>query len=328
MARAAQVFRGAAAVFGGAVNALFGSGLRRPLDLDPGFADDRLPDDLDAYLAASEAKVRGIVPGTEKRILWAGQRGMITDYAVVYLHGFSATSQEIRPVPDSVAQALGANLHFMRYAGHGLPGAELAGPTAQDWMHDTAEALAIGRRIGRKVIVISTSTGGTLAAEAALRPEMIRDVAGIVFISPNFGIRARAAALLSWPLARYWAPWVAGAERCFAARGADHARYWTICYPTIALLPMAALARHAARQNYGHVATPALFVFTEADQVVSAAATARVAAGWGAAVAITQPVLGPGDDEYSHVIAGDILSPHMSAPVSARILEWVRALAP
>ncbi|MCB2109910.1 MAG: alpha/beta fold hydrolase [Defluviimonas sp.] len=301
-------------------------GPREPLGLVPAFDAAALPEDLDTYLATREATVGGITPGVEKRILWAGARGAVTDWAVIYLHGFSATSEEIRPVPDRVAQALGANLYFTRFAGHGLGPDRFAGPSVNDWMIDTAEALAIGKRIGRRVLVIATSTGGTLAAEAALQPSLASGMDGIVFVSPNFRLKPPVAALLTWPLARRWVPLVAGSERCFAPQNPDHAKYWTTCYPTVALLPMAALAEHARLADYKSVRVPALFLFARADQVVSAAETEAVAARWGGSVSVVEQVAGPGDDPYSHVIAGRILSPSRSAPVSELIAIWARNL--
>jgi hypothetical protein len=63
-----------------------------PLRAAP-FDEATLPADLDGYLAAREGIIPGIVPGTEKRIVWAGQPGVRTPLAVVYIHGFSATSE-------------------------------------------------------------------------------------------------------------------------------------------------------------------------------------------------------------------------------------------
>ena len=37
----------------------------------------------------------------------------------------------------------------------------------KDWVFDLSEALEIGRKIGEKIIIIGSSTGGTLAAVAA-----------------------------------------------------------------------------------------------------------------------------------------------------------------
>lgn len=85
-------------------------GPREPVDGEITFEPGALGEDLDAYLAASEAAFDDIIPGTEKRIVWAGEPGARTDTVILYLHGFSATSEEIRPVPDQVAANLGANL--------------------------------------------------------------------------------------------------------------------------------------------------------------------------------------------------------------------------
>ncbi|MGB7320892.1 MAG: alpha/beta hydrolase, partial [Albidovulum sp.] len=121
-----------------AVAGLFAFGPREPLVLVPDFDAQSLPADLDAYLATREAVFDDIVPGSEKRIVWAGDPGQKTETAIIYLHGFSATSEEVRPLPDNVASELGANLFFTRFAGHGRTGPALSGPTAQDWMVDLA----------------------------------------------------------------------------------------------------------------------------------------------------------------------------------------------
>lgn len=297
-----------------------------PVDTGIAFDEGGLPDDLDRYLAAAEARIEGITPGTEKRIVWAGATGERTALSVVYLHGFSGSSEELRPVPDRVAKALGANLYFARLAGHGLQGAALAGVSAGDWLEDTAEALGIGRRIGREVLVIATSTGGTLAAIAATDPGRIDAVKGVVFVSPNFRLRHRAAPLLTAPFARYLVPLLAGPEIGFAPQNERHGRYWTTRYPSVAAIPMAALVAHARGLDYAGVTTPALFLYSPDDQVVSPRATRRVAARWGGAAEVLEVELGPGDDPYAHVLAGDVLSPGLTAPVTAAILDWVRRL--
>jgi alpha-beta hydrolase superfamily lysophospholipase len=313
-------------LFVGAAVVFWAVGPREPAEVVPAFDAAALPAVLDAYLADREATVGGIVPGAEKRIVWAGDAGAKTPWAVVYLHGFSATAEEIRPVPDEVAAALGANLYFTRLAGHGVGSDRFAGPTVNDWMIDTAEALAIGRRIGERVLIISTSTGGTLAAEAALQADLRDEMDGIVFISPNFGVQAWAARLLDWPLARRWVAAVAGQERCFEPVNDVHARYWTTCYPTVALLPMAALVRHAVAQDYAGVTTPALFLFSPQDQVVSPQATEAFAARWGGPAIVERITVGAGDDPNSHVIAGDALSTSMTGPVADRIIGWAKGL--
>ena len=285
-----------------------------------------LPDDLDAWLADSEARFPGILPGTARRIVWAGEAGKRTPLAVVYLHGFSASLHEIRPVPDEVARLLGANLYFVRLTGHGQDGEALAAATAEDWLADTAQAMAIARRLGDRVVVIGTSTGATLASFAAVDPEMSKGLAGVVMISPNFGLRPFAAHLLDLPLAPVWGPWVAGAERSFVPVNADHARYWTLRYPTAALFPMAALVRQARTLDLAAATMPLLLIHAAADQVTDPARLQAVADGWGGTVSREEREMTAGDDPYAHVIAGDILSPGQTEAVIARIVDWAQGL--
>ncbi len=296
------------------------------VDTEISFDPNSLTNDLDGFLQNEEHQFSDIVPGAEKRIVWAGEKGQKTALSVIYLHGYSATSEEVRPLPDIIASSLKANLFYTRLAGHGRGGAAMAEPSAGDWLDDTAEALAIGRRLGDRVLIISTSTGATLAAIAATDPEMSKDLAGIVMISPNFGVRNLAARILDLPLARYWGPVVAGKERSFPVLNEKHAKYWTTTYPTIALFPMAALVRYAKRLDYAQAKTPAMFIYAEADQVIDPAAIPPVVAAWGGPTRVEKRVVGPKDDPYSHVIAGNTLSPSQTAPLAALILDWVRGL--
>lgn len=313
-----------ALVLGGVAVLAFGP--REPVDRRISFDAATLGADLDSWLAEAEAAIPGLRPGAEKRILWAGAPGAVTPLSIVYLHGFSATSQEIRPVPERVAEILGANLHFTRLAGHGRDGAALAEPVAGDWLEDTAEALAIGRRIGGRVLVIATSTGGTLAAIAASDPEMSERVAGMVLISPNFGLENPAARLLSLPFVRQWGPLVAGRERVVAPLNEAHAAHWTLRYPSVATVAVKALVDHAAGLDLSAARMPALFIWSEGDSVVSPAATGRAADRWGGPVQRELRVMGPGDDPSSHVIAGDILSPGQTDETVDLIARWASGL--
>lgn len=287
----------------------------------PGF------DDPVAYLAAREGAVADLRPGAQARVVWANDPGARSDLVILYLHGFSAGPEEIRPVPDYVAAALGANLVFARLAGHGRDGAAMAEPRAGDWIADAALFLDIARAVGDRVVIIGTSTGGTLAAYAATDPGMAADVAGIVFLSPNFALADPLGALLQWPLARHWVPLVAGRERSFTPINAAQAAHWTTTYPTVATVTLGTLMRELGRRDPGGARIPALFLFSDADQVVSAQATRDMAARWGGPVTLSPQTLPRnGADPFAHVIAGDILSPSMTAPVTARIVNWIDAL--
>lgn len=297
-----------------------------PVETDVSFQPRRFGEGVQVYFESVESAYDDITEGVEKRVIWAGQAETRTPLSVLYIHGFSATSEEIRPVPDRVAEALGANLVYTRLTGHGRSGAAMAEARAGDWMADTAEALAAARAVGDEVIVISTSTGGTLVALAMLDPMMRERVKGAVFISPNFGLNDPLAWILTLPAARSFVPLIAGKERSWGAVNALQEKYWSTRYPTVAVLPMAALVKEALGRDYSGVTVPALFHYATADQVVDAAATARFAQGWGGAVS---EVLLPEDavvEESHHVLAGDIVSPERTDDAVEMLLKWINGL--
>ena len=68
-----------------------------------------VPADVDSFVAATEATVPGIRDGDGKRVVWATPEAPApTPVAVVYLHGFSADPHELDPVPQRLADSLGA----------------------------------------------------------------------------------------------------------------------------------------------------------------------------------------------------------------------------
>lgn len=277
-----------------------------------------------AQIAASEAQVPNLRAGCEKRIIWAGDEASRTDYAVLFIHGFSASPEEIRPLPDLVAQDLGANLHFTRLTGHGQDGPAMGRATLAAWRADVAEALEIAQTIGKRVIVIGCSTGCTLATLALAEGAKAH---AMVHVSPNFGLSNRIAqALLDMPRAADWSHFLVGRERKFSVQSEDHAAYWTLTYPTKAVHVMADTVRAATGADLQGITTPALFCFNEADQVVSARETRKVMARWGAPVDSYLFQQGPEDDEMGHLMAGDIFSPRQTGPAVARILAWLKAL--
>jgi alpha-beta hydrolase superfamily lysophospholipase len=278
--------------------------------------------DVDAYLAKAEARFGDIKSGAQKRVVWAETPGQATDWSVLYVHGFSACSEEIRPVPDLAADALGANLVYTRLQGHGRSDEALGEGTLQGWLEDTSEALALARHVGRRVLAISTSTGGTLLAAAAVDPDAMERVAGLAFMAPNFAINSPFAPMLGWPAARHWLPLIAGRRRRFDVRNPQHGRYWNTDYPSLAVFPVAEAVDLVRGLDMSRAKVPALFRFTEEDKVVRPAATHRVVAAWGGPTRVEQPKMGPGDDIQSHVIAGDILSPGQSQSTVAAILDW------
>ena len=153
---------------------------------------------LEKYITAKES-LHKLRPNNQARIVWADDSiRQPTPYSIVYLHGFSASQEEGDPVHRNIAKKFGCNLYLSRLAEHGIDTAEqLINLTADTYWESAKEALAIGRRLGKKVIVMGTSTGGTLALQlAATYPE---EVAGLVLYSPNLAINDPNAWILNNP---------------------------------------------------------------------------------------------------------------------------------
>ena len=300
-------------------------GPRVTVDTTIRFDPSVIGDDPQAYLAREEAAVPNIREGLDKEIIWTNPLVHArTKLAIVYIHGFSASKGEIRPLPDDVAEELEANLFYTRLTGHGQDGGAMAEGSVNAWINDYEEALAIGRAIGDQVIVIATSTGASLATWAATQPGASDGVAAIAFISPNFGVKASGAEVLTLPWGREIAELVGGKERSFPARNALHEKFWTTRYPMAATLPMAALTELAYRAPVEKTTIPALFIFSDADKVVRPDRTREVAGRWGGSHELV-PVDDTGDPD-NHVIAGDALSPQTTGFLTERIVVWVKAL--
>jgi len=286
--------------------------------------------DLDGWLAAGERLVSlqtELIPDTEKRIRWqSGPTRQKTDYAVVYLHGFSATRQEIAPVAERVAEALSANLFETRLSGHGLVRDPLTGVRAEDWLGDAAEALAIGAAIGERIVLMGTSTGATLALAMAGHPSF-EGVDTLVLISPNFAPSDPSAEFLTWPGGPQLAWMIAGETRSWEPRNTLQARFWATTYPMDAVIEMMRLVKYVRSKLPLQLDQSILTIYSPADAVVDAA---RIRDAF-------EQIDGPrrflleipsSGDPSNHVLVGDIMSPQTNDRVVESIVRFVEGKNP
>ena len=283
-----------------------------------------LPENIEAWLADTEQAITAqyaLIPETEKRVTWHGEAGARTPYAVVNLHGFSATRQETAPLAELVAAALGANLFETRLTGHGHTEQPMHAVSAEDWLADTAEALAIGARLGEKTVVIGTSTGGTLAL-AMSGHRAAATVSDIVVISPNVQPSDGKAAWLTRPAGPLLARLIAGDTRSWQAHNERQARYWTTSYPIDAAVEVMRLVDLLNTQLPMHLEQNLLVLLSPGDTVVSPEATKDA---FGRIDAPRKRLIEINDagDPSNHVLAGDILSPDSTDDIAAAIVEFV-----
>jgi alpha-beta hydrolase superfamily lysophospholipase len=227
--------------------------------------------DLDQYLRDREARFAKVKPDLASGIVWLDPvKKDKTPLSVIYLHGFSASRGETAPLMDNVAHDIGANLYYPRLNCHGMDdgGESCADVTAQDWLDDSREALAIGRRIGEKVVIVGMSTGAPLAIELAFENEQAKDLAALVLISPNHSPRAFGAQIVSGPLGAQLAHLLIGKYRSFPPSNAAHGYFWTTRYRSEAVVAMMDLVNYVRGLDFSEIKIPVLTLYTHNDKVV------------------------------------------------------------
>lgn len=197
-------------------------------------------EELEEMIKKRETKNAKIKKDNESRIIWYDSIPKKTEYSIVYLHGWSASQGEGDPVHLQTAKEFGCNLFLPRLAGHGLQEKEaMLNLTADDLITSAKEAIAIGKLIGNKVILMGTSTGGTLALHLASgNPE----IAALILYSPNIEIFDKSSKLLSKPWGLELAKKVKGSNyHSFVPDSELKAQYWTTEYRLEALTHLQAL---------------------------------------------------------------------------------------
>ena len=146
---------------------------------------------------AKEKNTDFIKPDNESRILFVDSLPKKTDYCLLYLHGFSASPKEGYPVNVDFAKRYHMNAYFPRLYGHGLETPNnLVDMTPDKLINSAKEALRIARQLGDKVILMSTSTGGTLSLILAAENP---DIEALILYSPNIEMFDDMTKILTYP---------------------------------------------------------------------------------------------------------------------------------
>lgn len=154
--------------------------------------------DIEKFVENNDADLP-IKKDNGSRIIWADElKKERTPYSLLYLHGFSASWYEGYPAHIKFAETFGCNLYLPRLASHGIETEEALLDMTPDRLWESAkEALMVACTLGEKVIIMSTSTGGTLGLKLAC--DFPQYVDGLILYSPNIRINKGRAFLLSKP---------------------------------------------------------------------------------------------------------------------------------
>ncbi|HEY6503268.1 MAG TPA: alpha/beta hydrolase [Chitinophagaceae bacterium] len=268
------------------------------------------PAALEKYIADHEA-LHKLKPDNEARVIWFNDSVKEkTEFAIVYLHGFSATQEEGDPVHIDIAKKFGCNLFLSRLEDHGIDTTEpLLGFTVDRFWNSAKEAYAIGKQLGNKVILVATSTGGTLALKlAAEYPE----IAGLLLLSPNIAINDP----LAWVANNHWglqiANLVKGKYNTASDSSAIYKQYWNYQYRIEAVVQMQELLETTMKEStFQKVKQPVLVLYyfkddEHQDKVVKVSAMKRMFSQLGTAENLKRMVAVPNAGD--HVIGSYIKS--------------------
>lgn len=264
-----------------------------------------LPEDLTEYLKAFESQFE-IKPENEKVIYFSDSKKK-TELSFVFVHGFSASRKEVSPLFEDVAGKLKGNIFFTRLTGHGQDGEALGAARVEDWSQDITEAIAIGKKIGKKVIVGCSSTGCSLVLHYL--NSFPKAIDGLIMISPNFHPKDKRTYFSAGPLGKIINRIVVGEQYQFEPKNHLVPKYWTTKYPSSAIHEMMKVVYSTKWIELSSIQVPTLVLFTTKDEVVDIDLIKSRFSEIGAINGETYKKLVdvPGADD--HVLTGAVINP-------------------
>ncbi len=194
--------------------------------------------------------------GNEAKIVWNDPSiKSKTKVSILYLHGFSASRREGFPTHVRFAEKYGCNLYLARLSDHGIDTTDAMVQLTADRLWNSAkEAYAIAKNLGDEVVIMSTSTGGTLAIKlAATYPE----IKGLINCSPNMEINDPAAFLLNDPWGLQIARLVFGGDFRTVEASDEYKKFWYSTYRLEAVVALEELVETiATNDTYREVHCP------------------------------------------------------------------------
>lgn len=217
----------------------------KPVDQEPISWDIPL-EKVETFVNERERKVEKLKPDNEARIVWADSVRQ-TEYALVYLHGFSGSPGEGDPIHYKFASHFGANLYIHRFPQHGIRDSNIfVDLTPVDLVSSAKEAIAIGKTIGKKVILMSCSTGSTLSFYLASNNP---DIHALIAFSPNIDLADPASDWLTRPWGLQIAKAVMGGDYRVWYGPGDVPDFWSTKYRVEGLLCLKDLVQQTMREE-------------------------------------------------------------------------------
>jgi esterase/lipase len=229
--------------------------------------------ELEHFIAKQEATHK-LRPDNEAKIIWADSSKQQTEYVFLYLHGFSASEMEGFPINRNVPKHYNSNAFLARLYAHGHDTIDaLINYTPEHVWESAKQALSIAEQLGQKVIIMSTSTGGTLAYFLAAHfPDKVH---ALINLSPNVRIADPSARIMNDPWGYEILKLVMGGEHRHIKHPQEEAKkYWDTLYHVSSLVSLEELMESTmTEETFEAVHCPVLTLYyykneQEQDQVI------------------------------------------------------------
>ena len=268
---------------------------------------------IESIVNTKEISNKNIKPNNQAKIIWAkNYKQKQTDIAFVYLHGFGASSREGEPIMSQLSKKYNANIYMSRLKEHGISREDnFKNLTPENYIETAKEALLIGKIIGKKIILVSTSTGGSLSLKLA--SEDSNDILGLILYSPFIDLINPAFKIIVTPEGKAgFVKMNEGSEIMKQERPEEEAKYWSTIYHIDgyeALINM--VTKNMNLTTFSKIKIPAFVGYyykneKEQDQVVSVPAILKMFDGLGTPTDKKVKVAFP--EAGNHVIACDLRS--------------------
>lgn len=221
---------------------------------------------LDSIVTNQENQLNNVYEECKASIVWHPDfKFKKSNIAIVYLHGFGASNREGNPIVNKLAKDFNANVYQSRLAGHGFKDVSgFKSLTPKKYIASAKKALEIGKKIGKKVILVSTSTGGTLSLYLASKD---KDISSLILYSPFIDVIDKRMMAILTPegkkqmIAKY------GGETFEQERPKEQLPFWSTKYHIngyIALLQM--LQNTMIKETFSQVNCPVFLGYYYKDE--------------------------------------------------------------
>ncbi|MFZ5630011.1 MAG: alpha/beta hydrolase [Spirochaetota bacterium] len=215
--------------------------------------------------------LRAGVPGhaTERLVVNNPENSGI---AILYIHGFGASRAEGEYTVDALAEAVGANVYYLRLPGHGTTAEAHAAATFEQYLATAEEALLHMPLLGKKTVVIGTSTGALVATYLASRHS--DRLHALIVASPLWDFANKTTRLLNFPGGLSLGQMVMGTERDAGWKSdpenrkhADYEKHWLIKQKFAALVNLNNLRRFVVKpETFAAIKVPVLALVYYKDE--------------------------------------------------------------